>query len=104
MSEKVESGPYVFTKVESIEHLKELLKDGEMREFRLLLNFGAYSRKIVRLMKNGKFDVENCIDDSHQRLSAEEIMDKGMTNIGDGIAKGSFWLEEARNAKVSGVR
>lgn len=101
---KVESGPYVFTKVESVEQLREMLKDGRMRDFRLLLNFGCFSRKQVRLQKNGKFDVKNCIDESRQHLSAEELMDHGMTNIGYEIVHGHFWLEEVRDASVSGVR
>lgn len=102
-SRRVESGPYVFTKVDSVEQLKEILSDGNVRDFRLEL-VGCYSRKRIRLQKNGRFGVKNCIDESHQSLSEEELMDHGLTNIGSEMERGHFWLEEVKDASLSEVR
>jgi hypothetical protein len=57
-------------------------------EFRLLLMGGAYSRKFITLEEDGRFRVENCIDDSIQTLSARRLYTE--SNIGKAMRHGAF--------------
>jgi len=80
-------------KVESLEHLKRILKDAEAdADFVLLLNGCLRSSKYIGY-NNGLFCITNCIDDSEQVLNDKEIMDDDYTNIGKGIRQGAFYWE-----------
>ena len=81
------------TKVDSIEHLKELLKDEETHDFRLMLNGGCYSAKEISYSLDGQFIITNCIDGTEQYLSEDELMNQELTNIGIAITKGAFYAE-----------
>lgn len=91
-------------KIKDLEHLKKILhkgydkKDGYISnyfDFAIALNGGCFSRKEIAVYytKKGllRFDVRNCIDDSHQALDEKKIMDSNYTNIGEAIKKGSFY-------------
>lgn len=71
--------------------LKIALFGKESAAFALMLNGGAFSRKVIGYT-SGKFYVTNCIDDSEQVLTEKSIMDKKRTNIGIGMKRGSFVL------------
>lgn len=79
------------TKVNSIEHLKEILSNGESQEFVIKLNLCLRSRKHISF-DGEKFYVFNYIDDSEQELTEAQIMDENYTNIGNAITRGSFYL------------
>ena len=83
------------TKVESIEHLKEILKDTacDPKDFILMLSGGIKSSKTIGY-DGDIFYIFNLIDDSEQDLTEEEIMDDEYTNIGKGIRLGNFYLED----------
>lgn len=82
-----------FTKIPSVDKMKEVLADGDMHDFVLLFNGGLFSRKTIWLIGK-KFHIENHIDNSHQRLTEKEIINGRETNIGEAIIRGAFWLEE----------
>ena len=62
------------TKVKSVEHLKEILSNGDGRDFFIRLNFGARSSKFVSWDSGENiFYVLNYIDDSEQELTEEML-------------------------------
>lgn len=76
--------------VKSIERLHELIDQGH-DEYVILLNGGAFSRKTINYNKrSNKFIIINHIDDTTQKLTAEELMDEGQTNIGKAISFGAL--------------
>ncbi len=93
MAQTVEHNGMTFTKVDSLEHLKELCADGEIHEFRLLLNYGCYSRKLVKYFGDGQWWVFNYIDTSQFDLTDEQLLTN--SSIMEGINKGAFYLEAA---------
>jgi len=80
-----------YTRIDSVDELRQVLENGR-QEFKMLLNFGAFSRKEIALEPDGRFWVFNLIDDSKCILTAEELMDEGQTLIGKAIGKGAFWM------------
>lgn len=82
-------------KVNSIGHLKQILsaRNGEPREFFILLNFGLRSSKLIS-WDGEMFYVLNESDDSEQELTEAQLMDEACTNIGKAIANGAFYLED----------
>lgn len=82
-----------YTKVTSVEHLGQLVDKGKT-DFFICLNFGIRSSKFINRGDNNKFFICNLSDDSEQELTAEELMDKKFTNIGEAITKGAFYCEE----------
>lgn len=74
----------------SIEKLNEVLADGERHDFFVALNGGLRSSKNIALA-DGNYCINNEIDDSHQDLSAGELMDSTKTIIGQAIAGGAFY-------------
>ena len=79
-------------KIESIEELKTLTKNG--CDCFILLNGNLRSSKHVWFDEEGKqFEVINMIDGSEQCLSEKQIMDKDYTNIGDAIRKGALFQD-----------
>lgn len=82
------------TKVTSIEHLEQILNDGEGRDFYILLNGGLRSSKHISYDDTSTFWVLNLIDDTEQELTEAQLMDRDYTNIGYAIENGAFYLDE----------
>ena len=81
-------------KVESIDDLAEILKDGETKEFFIQLNYGVRSSKYIALLETKRFWVWNLVDDSEQRLTRKQLMDPNKTNIGLAIEKGALYYDD----------
>ncbi len=98
------------TLITSVEHLKTILSqaDVETEDFALCLEGGAFSRKEIYYHNVekweddtppqdyidkylNKFEITNCIDDTTQILSEEDIMNPDLTNIGVGIKQKAFY-------------
>lgn len=89
----------VHEKVKSAKHLRELTT-GEHMEFKVLLNFGCFSKKTIRYIEDeGKFHIYNHIDDTEQMLGPRQIFNSKYTSIGEAIKKGSFVYEMNGEAK-----
>ena len=80
-----------YTKVKSVEHLKELC--GKGRDFFIWLGCCHSSKDIVYDPKTDAFDVVNLIDGSEQMIKAKELLKTDDSNIGDAISKGAFFFE-----------
>ena len=81
-----------FKLITSVEQLKE--ESGETSEFLIQLRGGAVSRKIIQWDKDeNKFWVTNCIDDTEEELTEEQIMDDDYTNIGKAIRFNAFYKD-----------
>lgn len=83
-------------KVESVDALRKILKDGSFKDFAIVLAGGAcFSRKEICLSATPtgreRFHIMNCIDDSMQWLNAKQLLDKSYTNIGEAMKKGAFY-------------
>jgi hypothetical protein len=82
-------------KIKSVDELRDILMDNEDEgylDFAISLNGGAFSRKeIMYNAISGKFLINNCIDDTEQDLSAKQLMNPKLTNIGEAITKGAFY-------------
>jgi len=79
-----------YTKITSVEHLKSLCTD-DTNEFFIWLGGARSSKDIFFDSESEKFLITNCIDDSEQELTAEELMDGANTNIGTAITNGTFY-------------
>ena len=80
------------TQVKSTDQLKSILADGETKDFFILLNFGLRSSKAISYDGSSTFYVLNEIDDTEQELTEQELMNSDITNIGEAINKGAFYL------------
>ena len=80
--------------VKSVNQLKAILADGETQDFFILLNGGLRSSKTISFDGDDTFYVENSIDDTEQELTASELMDSDLTNIGKAISNGAFYLDD----------
>lgn len=80
--------------VKSVNQLKTILADGETQDFFILLNGGLRSSKSMSFDGDDTFYVENNIDGTEQELTAGELMDSDLTNIGKAISNGSFYLDD----------
>ena len=78
------------TKVQSVAHLRALIKAGT-HGYALALNYGLFSRKTIRTMRGGKFRIINHIDDSKATLTEAELYTE--SNIGEAITKGAFFVK-----------
>jgi len=84
------------TKVNSVEHLKELAsnkgdEDFEGNEFSIFLNGRLRSSKIIIWDEASQsFCIHNGIDDTHQDLTEAELATE--TNIVKAIENGAFWM------------
>ena len=81
------------TQVKSINQLKDILADGETKDFFIQLNHGLRSSKSMSYDGDNTFYVLNNIDDTEQELTEQELMDDDITNIGKAINNGAFYLE-----------
>jgi len=86
-----------YTKVKSVDHLFNLVTEGN-HHFFIQLNFGARSSKYITLgEEEGTLEIENEIDGTTQVLTASEIMVEANTLIGKAISYGSFWMEHTED-------
>lgn len=76
-------------KVNSLSELKQFISNG-IHDYFIQLNFGLRSSKSIDY-NDGKFYVQNCIDDTEQELTEEQMMDRDFTNIGYAIKQGAFF-------------
>ncbi len=78
-----------YTKIMSIEHLKEFSKDTNLSAF-IYLNGGLRSSKTIHWdPKEEVFIILNEIDDSEQILTEAELSTE--SNIAEAIDKGAFY-------------
>ena len=80
------------TKVMSVEHLQDLLADGQSKEFVLMLEGGVRSSKVLGLGDEGTIYILNMIDGTEQELLPNQMYTE--SNIGKAIDAGAFYLEE----------
>ncbi len=79
-------------KIKSIVHLKKLTYDKE-REFKMLLNGGAFSRKGICYNSDLKrFEVHNYIDDSNVTITEKSLNNNKITLIGEAILKQALYM------------
>lgn len=78
-----------YKRIRSVSALQRAMKNGH-HEFAVLLNGGAYSRKIIYPLKDGLYQVDNCIDDSTQVLTEKEMTDRSITHVGYAMILGAF--------------
>jgi len=81
------------TKIESIEQLKKIAKNG-CDCFILLSGYMRSSKHIWYDEDAKQFEIINLIDGSEQCLTEEQIMDKDFTNIGHAISKGALFNDK----------
>ncbi len=79
------------TKVQSVAHLRALIKAGTHTYALMFCGGGVFSRKTIRATRNGKFRIINHIDDSKATLTEAELYTE--SNIGEAITKGAFFAE-----------
>lgn len=79
-----------YTKITSVEQLKSFCTD-ETSDFFIWLGGARSSKDIYFDSESEKFLITNCIDDSEQDLTEEELMDDSYTNIGTAITNGTFY-------------
>lgn len=79
--------------IKSINQLKDVLADGEVKDFFIQLHFGLRSSKAISFDGDNTFYVLNEIDGTEQELTEQELMDSDITNIGKAINNGAFYLE-----------
>jgi len=79
-----------------INSMEELKKESEKgAELFILLRHNLRSSKwIVWDKEEGLFYVTNFIDETEQRLTDEQIMDRGHTNIGYAMTKRSLFKDD----------
>jgi hypothetical protein len=75
--------------IRTLEQLDAELSTEHFRDFAILLNAGAFSRKEIRRLGR-RYQVVNCIDDTKQILTAAQLFDSGRTNIGRAMKAGAF--------------
>jgi hypothetical protein len=79
------------TKVNNLDHLRELIQQGQ-HSFFIGLTSGIRSSKYIELADD-QFVVFNDIDGSEDTFTDEEIMDERYTNIGKAISLGRFYCD-----------
>jgi hypothetical protein len=80
------------TKINSLEHLKEVCNPYEPEDFFISLNFGLRSSKCITYDEDtDTFFVLNEIDDTEDEFNSEQIMDDNLTDIGKAIRAGQFY-------------
>ncbi len=81
------------TKIESIEQLKK--ESAKAAYFFIALCGPLRSSKRIEYDKeSGIFHIYNGIDDTYQRLTEKQVMDRDNTLIGKAINKGSFYKDD----------
>lgn len=77
-------------RIKNVKALRKSLAAGQ-RGFRILLCGGLYSRKTITPCANGRFEVENHIDDCVQKLTEKQLYTH--SNIGEAMRMGAFVAE-----------
>lgn len=85
-----------FTIINSIEELDEAIDgaDGVLECGISLAGGAVYSKKTISKDIKGRYRVENHIDGSKQILTADELFDHDLTNVGQAIEKGALFVIE----------
>ena len=79
-------------RIRNITQLKELAKDG--LECFILLNGGLRSSKYISYNPDdNSFYVLNYIDDTEQKLTEAQFLDKSYTNIAEAMEKGALIMD-----------
>ena len=91
MEKIIKSGNVTYTRIESVKELRNEVKN-KHHNFFIHLGYARSSKKIYLEKDKSSFRVHNLIDNTKQVLSAEQIMDRNMTNIGYAISNGAFWM------------
>lgn len=80
------------TQVRTIEELRAILADGQFHDFKMCLNHGLYSRKSLKLCKNGRLEVRDHVSIPSGRywLTQDELFDEKQTLMGKAMTHGSF--------------
>ena len=85
----------LLTRIRSVTQLKRMANRKQIRCF-IQLYYGARSSKLIRYNPDdGLFRIVNEIDDSHQRLTKEDLMDARRTNIGQALNAGALYRDAA---------
>jgi len=80
------------TKVNSVDHLTEMLNGGNNVDFFICSGPIRSSKNI--LLDNGVFDIFNEIDDSYVKIPVNELAVSKDSNIGVAIKAGRFYRYE----------
>ena len=84
-----------FIPVRSVSQLMDLSKRKQVRCF-IQLYYGARSTKRIRYNPDkGLFRIINEIDGSRQELTATELMNNRLTNIGQALTAGALYHDAA---------
>ena len=79
-------------RIKTIDQLKELAKNG--LECFILLNGGLRSSKYISYNPDdNSFYVLNYIDDTEQKLTEAQFLDKSYTNIAEAMEKGALIMD-----------
>ena len=90
---RIKLGKVSQAKLVKVNSLDEL-KHPDERDYKMFFCSGTvFSRKTIRY-HNGRFHIINHIDGSRHSLTAAEMMDKNVTNIGASIEHGTFYYEQ----------
>ena len=82
--------------IKSMEELKREATRG--KQFRMILNYGVYSRKTIEWDKKKKvFRIKNWIDDSKDKFTEKGLMDENITLIGKAIKRGALVMCDEDN-------
>lgn len=83
-----------YRKINSIEDLNRAL-DEELNDFFILLGGGLLrsSKRIEYAENPDSYHVYHSIDDTEEKLTAEEMMDEEKSNIGKAMRLGCFFCE-----------
>jgi hypothetical protein len=73
--------------IRNTRQLREAIAGGH-HEFRIVLRYGVYSGKTIYLSANGRFLVDNHIDNTEQRLTDKQLHTR--SNIGKAMECGAF--------------
>lgn len=85
----------LLARIRSVSQLKRMAKRQQVRCF-IQLYYGARSSKLIRYNPdNGLFRIVNEIDDTHQQLTADELMDNRRTNTGQALRAGALYKDAA---------
>ena len=83
------------TKITSMEQLKKEAVEEHDAEFFILLNgYLRSSKRIVWEEGAKRFFIINFIDDTKQKLTEAQLMDRGYTNIGFAMTKGALFKDD----------
>lgn len=79
-------------RVTNVELLKQILDDGEPKDFHIALSGGRSSKVIDYSKSEDTFFVTHLIDDTEEELTEEQLLSE--TNIGIAIKEGTFFYEK----------